>query len=66
MNAAVLIRGHEPADAGFKINHAGRVLTIFSRKGEPYFNSQGSFLQLDLTERISDAFQLERFVRQLQ
>jgi protein phosphatase len=65
-NASVLIRGHEPADAGFKINHSGRILTIFSRKGEPYFNSQGSFLQLDLTERIKDAFQLKRFVKQLQ
>jgi protein phosphatase len=66
MNAAVLIRGHEPADAGFKINHAGRILTIFSRRGEPYFNSQGAFLQLDLTERTKDAFQLKRCVRQLQ
>jgi protein phosphatase len=66
MGVAVLIRGHEPAEAGFKINHAGRILTIFSRKGEPYFNSQGSFLQLDLTERIENAFQLKRFVRQLQ
>jgi protein phosphatase len=66
MNAETLIRGHEPADAGFKINHAGRILTIFSRKGEPYFNSQGAFLQLDLSERIKDAFELKRFVRQLQ
>jgi protein phosphatase len=66
MNAAILIRGHEPADTGFKINHAGRILTIFSRKGEPYFNSQGAFLQLDLTERIRDASELKRFVRQLQ
>jgi protein phosphatase len=66
MNAPILIRGHEPADAGFMVNHAGRVLTIFSRKGEPYFNSQGAFLQLDLTERIRDAFQLKRFVKQLQ
>jgi len=65
-NASVLIRGHEPADAGFKINHSGRILTIFSRKGEPYFNSQGSFLQLDLSERIKDAFQLKRFVKQMQ
>ncbi len=66
MNAAIIIRGHEPADAGFRINHAGRILTLFSRKGEPYFNSQGAFLQLDLTQRIRDAFQLKRFVRQLQ
>jgi protein phosphatase len=66
INATILIRGHEPADAGFKINHAGRILTIFSRKGEPYFNNQASFLQLDLTERTEDAFQLKRFVKQLQ
>ena len=66
MNVAVLIRGHEPADAGFKINHAGRILTIFSRKGEPYFNSQGSYLRLDLTERVENAFQLKRSIRQLQ
>lgn len=65
MNASILIRGHEPADAGFKINHAGRILTIFSRKGEPYFNSEGAFLQLDLTERIKDAYQLRGFVRRL-
>ena len=66
VGAAILIRGHEPADAGFKVNHAGRILTIFSRRGEPYFNTQGSFLQLDLTDRTEDAFQLKRYVRQLQ
>jgi len=66
VNVRVLIRGHEPADAGFKTSHGGRILTIFSRKGEPYFNSQGAFLQLDLTEMIDNAFQLKRFVRQLQ
>lgn len=61
----VLVRGHEPAEPGYKINHAGKVLTLFSRKGEPYFNSCGAFLQFDTTERIRDAFQLERFVRTL-
>ncbi len=61
----VLIRGHEPSDLGFKINHSGRVLTLFSRKGEPYFNSKGAFLQFDLASDIRDAFQLQRFVRPL-
>jgi diadenosine tetraphosphatase ApaH/serine/threonine PP2A family protein phosphatase len=61
----VMIRGHEPAEPGYKISHAGKVLTLFSRKGEPYFNSRGAFLQFDLTEKIRDAFQLERYVRQL-
>ena len=65
MNVNVLIRGHEPADAGYKINHDGRVLTLFSRRGEPYFNNQGAFLQFNLAEKIEDAFQLERLVKQL-
>jgi len=65
VSANVLIRGHEPADAGYKINHGGRVLTLFSRRGEPYFNSQGAFLQFSLAEKVEDAFQLKRFVKQL-
>jgi len=65
MNVRVLIRGHEPADVGYKINHEGRVLTLFSRRGEPYFNSQGAFLQFSLAEKVEDAFQLKRFVKQL-
>ncbi len=65
VSANVLVRGHEPADVGYKINHGGRVLTLFSRKGEPYFNRQGAFLQLNLAEKIEDAFQLKRFVKQL-
>ncbi len=65
VNAKVLIRGHEPADVGYKINHGGKVLTLFSRRGEPYLNSQGAFLQFSLAEKIEDAFQLKRFVKQL-
>jgi len=60
-----LIRGHEPADEGFKINHSGRILTLFSRKGEPYFNSQGAYLPFDLASHVGNVFQLQRFVRQL-
>jgi len=64
MNVNVVIRGHEPADLGFKINHEGRILTLFSRQGEPYFNTKGAFLEFDLAEQIKDAFQLERFIKQ--
>ena len=32
-----LIRGHEPAE-GYKLNHDGLVITVFSRIGAPYFN----------------------------
>ncbi len=65
MNVKVLIRGHEPADVGYKINHDGRVLTLFSRRGEPYFNNQGAFLKFTLAEKIEDAFQLKCFVKQV-
>ena len=62
-NANVLIRGHEPSDEGFKISHSGRILTLFSRKGEPYFNTNGAFLQFDLASSMRDAFQLQGFVK---
>lgn len=58
-----LIRGHEPADDGYKINHNGQILTLFSRKGEPYYNSRGAYLQFDLTNHVKDAFHLQRFVK---
>jgi len=57
-----LIRGHEPCQEGFKTNHEGRVLTLFSRKGPPYFNEHGAYLDLDLSQRIENAEQLVRYV----
>jgi len=65
LNVNVVIRGHEPCDVGFKINHSGRVLTLFSRKNDPYFNSYGAFLKFDLASQVKDVFQLQRFVRRL-
>ncbi len=58
LNAKILIRGHESSDLGFKINHAGKVLTLFSRKGSPYFNRYGAYLQLPLSEKFEDTQQL--------
>lgn len=58
----VLIRGHEPCQEGFKLNHDGKVLTLFSRKGAPYFNAYGAYLQLPLSEKIESAQQLLPFV----
>jgi len=43
----VIIRGHEPCE-GHKFNHGGRVITLFSRKGPPYYNSKASYLRLKL------------------
>ncbi|HIQ13166.1 MAG TPA: serine/threonine protein phosphatase [Thermoprotei archaeon] len=36
-----VVRGHEPVD-GYKIMHGGRLVTIFSRLGEPYNNTKAS------------------------
>jgi len=58
LNTKILIRGHEPSETGFKINHDGKVLTLFSRKGSPYFNRHGAYLQLPLSEKFENAQQL--------
>lgn len=44
--AKIIVRGHEPVD-GYKLDHNGLVVTLFSRKGPPYFNQRASFLQVD-------------------
>ena len=62
LNAKILIRGHETSNIGFKFNHDGKVLTLFSRKGAPYFNQYGAFLQLTLTEKFENAQQLVPFI----
>lgn len=58
LNVKILIRGHEPCEEGFKINHDGKVLTLFSRKGAPYFNAYGAYLHLPLSEKFKNAQQL--------
>jgi len=65
LNVKVLIRGHEPSEAGYKINHDGKILTLFSRKGEPYFNNQAAYLQLDLSAKVENAHQLTDSIRLL-
>ena len=64
LNVKILIRGHEPCDEGFKINHFGKVLTLFSRRGPPYFNSYAAYLHVDLSEKFDVAGQLSSFIRQ--
>lgn len=57
-NVKILIRGHEPCEDGFKINHNGKVLTLFSRKGSPYFNSHGAYLEVELSKKFENVQQL--------
>ncbi len=58
----LLIRGHESSAEGFKINHRGKVLTLFSRRGPPYRNNYGVYLQLNLSEEIKNARQLIKHI----
>jgi protein phosphatase len=58
----ILIRGHEPCAEGFRIDHHGRVLTLFSRKGPPYFNAYGAYLDVDLAEKPENAEQLMPYI----
>jgi len=57
-NVKVLIRGHEPSGDGFKTNHRGKVITIFSRRGPPYYNDYGAYLHLDISQKVENAKQL--------
>ena len=62
LNVKILIRGHEPARDGFKINHDGKILTLFSRKGPPYYNVSGAYLELPLAEKFENANQLLPYI----
>jgi hypothetical protein len=59
-----LIRSHEPCE-GVKVQQRGRILTLFSRKGAPYFNSRAAYLLLDdnALRVAKDAAELARGAR---
>ncbi|MGC9009421.1 MAG: metallophosphoesterase family protein [Sulfolobales archaeon] len=41
-----IVRGHEPAASGYMLDHDNKVLTLFSRLGEPYFNAYAAIADL--------------------
>jgi protein phosphatase len=65
LNVKILIRGHEPCNDGFQINHDGRILTLFSRKGAPYYNVHGAYLDVKLSRKFQSAEQLVPYVHKL-
>ncbi len=61
LGAKTLIRSHEPCE-GVEVKQGGKVLTLFSRKGAPYFNTRAAYLILDETalREAKDAEELAR------
>lgn len=47
-----IVRGHEPCE-GFKLNHSGKVITLFSRAGSPYWNQRIGYMIVPLSSKLS-------------
>ncbi|MEM4312202.1 MAG: metallophosphoesterase family protein [Nitrososphaerales archaeon] len=60
VKAKILIRAHEPCN-GYKINHEGKIITLFSCKGI-YPNTYAGYLKFDLKETLKDK-ELSKYVR---
>jgi protein phosphatase len=58
-----VVRGHEASREGYKINHGGKILTLFSRKGLPYSNLNGAYLTFVLSDVFDSAWQLEPLIQ---
>jgi hypothetical protein len=60
-NVTAVIRSHEFCE-GVETRHEGKILTVFSRKGEPYYNTKAAYLLLDeeLLRESQDAYTLAR------
>ncbi|MFQ6066763.1 MAG: metallophosphoesterase family protein [bacterium] len=62
LGVKTLIRSHEPCE-GISLDHKGKVLTLFSRKGAPYFNSQAAYLEIDLSDEAKSGQALVKEAR---
>ncbi|MDH5816052.1 MAG: metallophosphoesterase family protein [Candidatus Nezhaarchaeota archaeon] len=60
LNVKVVIRSHEPCEEGYEVHHDGKLMTIFSRKGPPYFNSLAAYLDIRSPKSITNAHQLAK------
>ncbi|MHC1601484.1 MAG: metallophosphoesterase family protein [Candidatus Nezhaarchaeales archaeon] len=66
VKAKVVIRSHEPCNEGYEVLHNGKLITIFSRKGFPYFNSHGAYLDVHKPIDVENAYQIaDKYVRRL-
>lgn len=47
-----IVRGHQPAE-GVAFNHGGKVVTVFTYYGPPYFNSRGAVIYCSSAEGLA-------------
>ncbi len=60
-NVKYIIRAHEPVDGGYKFNHKGRVVTLFTSKAPAYGVESVAYMVFDkdsLESSIEDCFRL--------
>ncbi|MEM2122039.1 MAG: metallophosphoesterase family protein [Candidatus Bathyarchaeia archaeon] len=58
VKAKTVIRGHEPCPLGFETLHHGKIFTVFSRMGPPYYNEEAAYLPLNLEDPPLDGYDL--------
>ncbi len=65
-NTKVIVRGHEPCREGYRMDHRGKILTLFScREAYPSSNAAYILASKDDLDSVNDADGLARFVRTL-
>lgn len=59
LGVKTLVRSHQPC-GGVSVKQKGKVLTLFSRKGDPYYNSQAAYLEIILSEKAKSGYELAK------
>ncbi|MCS7364249.1 MAG: serine/threonine protein phosphatase [archaeon GB-1867-035] len=61
MKGEIILRGHEATLKGYKISHNGKIITLFSRIGPPYWNKSAAYIYCHLDtppEKIINAIRI--------
>jgi len=59
LKVRTLIRSHQPCE-GVSAGQGGRILTLFSRKGHPYYNFQAAYLEIALSKGAKSGYELAK------
>jgi len=59
LGVRTLIRSHQSCE-GVSVRHGGKVFTLFSRKGHPYYNYQAAYLEIALPDKAKSGYELAK------